>query len=54
MRKAKKMENKVSKRKVERVQLREVLLVNSKLLKKKKVRCFSIETGLNPSHHNTF
>ena len=36
MRKAKKMENEVSKRKVETVQLREVLLVNSKLLKRKK------------------
>ena len=36
MRKAKKMENEVSNRKVERVQPREVLLVNSKLLKRKK------------------
>ena len=36
MRKAKKIKNEVSKRKVEKVQLREVLLVNSKLLKRKK------------------
>ena len=54
MRKAKKMENEVSKRKVETVQLKRSAFGKFQTVKKKKVQCFSIETGLNPDHHSTF